>query len=126
MGYFSWKTQDTDRSISNSASCYGTFRCVMTDNEGHQWVEENYEGFGVFGGKDYYELLAEMNGKETREEGLELAFSKSPDGISEGVLYPSLSENGDYFGGVSPEPCEFQGFFYDDYEDVDDDNDNEY
>tara|TARA_R100001594_G_scaffold141400_1_gene187359 strand:+ start:206 stop:463 length:258 start_codon:yes stop_codon:yes gene_type:complete len=53
----------------------------MTDNKGNKWREDNYGGYGVFGGKDYYELLAEMNGlpgegEELRLAGIELAHSK--------------------------------------------------
>ena len=59
MGFFSWKTNDTERSIANKYSNRSTFTVYMRDNEGNVWVEENYEGYGEFGGKDYYELLAE-------------------------------------------------------------------
>ena len=119
MGFFSWKTQDTNRSIANSSSRRETFRVIMTDDKGNKYVEDNYEGYGVFGGKDYYRLLAEMNGLGSdRSKGISLAFSKSRSGVSEGVIYPSLSECGNYYNGESPDDCEFQGFFYDD------DNDN--
>jgi hypothetical protein len=64
MGFFSWKTQDTNKSIANTFSCKPTFKVVMKDNKGNEWVEEDYEGYGVFGGKDYYQLLAEMNNAE--------------------------------------------------------------
>ena len=36
----------------------------MLDNKGNVWTEDNYEGYGVFGGKDYYELLAELQSLE--------------------------------------------------------------
>ena len=62
MGMFSWKTNDTRRSIKCVISEKPTFRVYMVDHLGNQWVEDNYEGYGVFGGKDFYELLAEMNG----------------------------------------------------------------
>ena len=114
MGFFSWRTQDSDRSIANRYSNRQSFRVIMTDNKGNQYVEDDYEGYGVFGGKDYYELLAEMNGLGSdRSKGITLAFSKSSDGVSEGVIYPSLTECGTYYNGVSPENCEFQGYFYD-------------
>ncbi len=58
MGFFSWKTMDTDKSISNAYSNRGTFRVQMVDDKGNVWTEDNYEGYGVFGGKDYYELHA--------------------------------------------------------------------
>ena len=62
MGMFSWKTNDTRRSIKSVISEKPTFRVYMVDHLGNQWIEDNYEGYGVFGGKDFYELLAEMNG----------------------------------------------------------------
>ena len=78
MGFFSWKTQDTNRSISNMYSDKPTFRVYMLDNKGNVWEENHYEGYGVFGGKDFYELLAEMNGLNTRIEGINLCFSDKP------------------------------------------------
>lgn len=63
MGFFSWKTNDTRRSITNKWShSKPTFRVYMTDHLGNQWIEDDYNGYGEFGGKDFYELLAEMNG----------------------------------------------------------------
>jgi len=117
MGFFSWKTQDSHRSITNRYCEYhNTFRVIMCDDKGNQWVEDNYEGYGEFGGKDYYELLAEMNGKKTREEGLELEFTNN----NKNVMFPSLSECGDYsYNGKAPEYCEFQGYFYPDEDDDD-------
>ena len=84
MGFFSWRTQDTDKSIANHYSVRSTFRVQMMDNKGNVWTENNYDGYGVFGGKDYYELLAEMNGitdKDTdrlRSAGISLAFQADP------------------------------------------------
>jgi hypothetical protein len=121
MGYFSWKTQDTNRSISNCASGQGTFKVFMTDDKGNKFEENDYEGYGVFGGKDYFILLFEMNNKEEglsdeekRNKGINLYFSNTP-----GIKYPSLSQSGEYFMGKKPEDCEFQGFFYPE-EDTDD------
>jgi hypothetical protein len=111
MGFFSWNTQDTNRSISNSYSGEGTFTVTMMDDKGNRWVEENYEGYGEFGGKDYYELLAEMNGLgSNRSLGIDLAFKDN----TEGVIYPNLVEHPSYwvFDGKGPESCEFQGYFY--------------
>tara|TARA_R110002020_G_C16156603_1_gene763055 strand:- start:365 stop:850 length:486 start_codon:yes stop_codon:yes gene_type:complete len=62
MGFFSWHTNDTDRSIANRyQDSRKTFTVYMIDNKGNRYVEEEYEGYGVFGNKDYFELLAEMN-----------------------------------------------------------------
>ena len=107
MGFFSWKTQDTKRSIANQHSEIDAFPVTMTDNNGRQWVETDYDGYGVFGGKDFYELLAEMNGASTRDEGIKIAFG------SGAYLSPNLNENQDLpWTNSEPESCEFQGFFY--------------
>jgi hypothetical protein len=109
MGFFSWKTQDTNRSISNVDSVRGSFFVVMHDNNGNKWTENEYDGYGEFGGKDYYELLAEMNGLSTRYEGIKLAFSDEP------CLYPNLTERVNWnWINEEPEHCDAQGFFYED------------
>lgn len=107
MGFFSFKTQDTGRSISNRHSSRATFTVYMSDGNGNVWKEDNYDGYGVFGGKDFYELLAEMNGKKTRAEGIDIAFGKEP------FKSPNLTENeGRTFNWRGPEDCPDQGFFY--------------
>jgi len=129
MGFFSWKTQDTDVSIANQHSTRDTFTVVMLDDKGNKWYEQNYDGYGVFGGKDYYELLAEMNGltgddtEGMRMRGIELAFKDSPNGDNPEVKFPNLVEMavGWKYDPKGPESCEWQGFFYDDTEtDVED------
>jgi len=143
MGFFSWNTQDTDKSIANQYSNRKTFRVQMIDNKGNVWTEDDYEGYGRFGGKDYYELLAEMNGftsdktgdeytDEARGFGIDIAFKDNGSGVAtEGVYYPNLIEKADGWvyemGG--PDTCDYQGYFYDetDYDDEDeysDDKDN--
>jgi len=120
MGFFSWKTQDTDRSIANSYSGRETFTVYMTDDKGNKWKEDNYEGYGVFGGKDYYELLAEMNGKAGRYDGISLAYS------GEQIKYPNLSEAEDWpYIEIGPEICPDQGYFYDDGEEEECEEDDE-
>lgn len=134
MGFFSWVTQDTNKSIANNASLRDTFPVVMIDNKGNRWNEKNYEGYGVFGGKDYYELLAEMNGitsdlkgeeytEEMRLKGIDLAFKDNGSGDhTSGVLYPNLIENPDgwEYDPAGPAGCGDQGFFYDDGEEDED------
>jgi hypothetical protein len=144
MGFFSWNTQDTDKSIANQYSNRKTFRVQMMDNKGNVWTENEYEGYGVFGGKDYYELLAEMNGfvsqkgltyesdgeaytDEARGFGIDLAFKGNGSGVAtDGVYYPNLVEQADgwvyQMGG--PDSCDFQGYFYDE-EDFDGEDDYE-
>jgi hypothetical protein len=108
MGFFSFKTQDTDRSIANQYSNITPFTVYMTDNQGNIWKEDNYSGYGEFGGKDYYELLAEMNGLGSdRDAGIDLVYSGNP------FISPNLSESPNW-GWVDekPEDCESQGYFY--------------
>ena len=107
MGLFSWMTQDTNKSIAVEGSRRRTFTVVMKDNKGNRWVENNYQGYGVFGGKDFYELLDEMNdGVGDRMAGIDLAFSDKK------IISPSLSEWGGYFDGEEPTICPDQGYFY--------------
>ena len=133
MGFFSWHTQDTGRSISNSYSKVRTFKVHMMDNKGNIWTEYNYEGYGEFGGKDYYELLAEMNGLESdRSAGISLAFKDSPSGTNPNAIFPNLIEDpyNWIYTSESPDNCPDQGYFYpnedEEYEYEDDDwNDDE-
>jgi hypothetical protein len=70
MGFNSWLTSDTNRSIPNVYSNKEQFKVHMMDKEGNIWIEDTYEGYGDLGGKNYFELLAEMNGGKTKEDGL--------------------------------------------------------
>ena len=138
MGFFSWNTMDTDNSIANEHSNRKTFRVQMMDNKGNVWTEDNYDGYGRFGGKDFYELLAEMNGfesdktgdeytDEARGFGINLAFKDNGSGIAtSGVLYPNLVEQakGWVYEMGGPDNCEYQGYFYDE-EDLDGEDDYE-
>jgi hypothetical protein len=142
MGFFSWKTMDTDTSIPNQYSNRRTFRVQMLDNKGNVWTEDNYDGYGRFGGKDFYELLAEMNGftsdktgdeytDEARGFGINIAFKDNGSGIAtKGVLYPNLIEQADgwFYNESGPDNCEYQGYFYDedDYDDEDSDDEDNY
>ena len=126
MGFFSWKTQDTNRSIANHYSTRSTFPVYMIDDKGNVYYEPDYEGYGRFGGKDYYELLAEMNGLTSddpdrlRNKGIDLAFSEGNGSgcHTDGVLYPNLVENkeGWVYNPKGPETCNTQGYFYGDDE----------
>ena len=62
MGFFSFKTSDTQKSIPNACSNKGTFPVHMITEDGQVFTEEEYEGYGVFGNKDIYVLIGEMNG----------------------------------------------------------------
>lgn len=104
-GQFSWYTQDTNRQIGSERG--NTIDVFMFDNKGNSWYENRYDGYGEFGGMDYYELLARMNGyseedlenykgtfKEMRSIGIDLAFGKLKTKDKGGkVLYPALVSN---------------------------------
>ena len=63
MGFFSWITSDTQKSITNvHTSKRRTFPVFMVTQDGKVWREDNYMGYGEFGGKDIYTLIAELNG----------------------------------------------------------------
>ena len=78
MGFFSWITSDTKKSIANTHSRKKTFTVHMITENGMVFTEENYEGYGVFGGKDIYELIAEMNklkvNGDTRDVAIDLLY----------------------------------------------------
>ena len=57
MGFFSFKTTDTNQSIPNRHSDKDTFTVYMVDIDNNIYTEQNYDGYGVFGGKDFFELL---------------------------------------------------------------------
>ena len=108
MGQFSWFTQDTNRRIVNGEE----HTYYMTDNKGNHWQEDCYEGYGEFGGKDYYELLAEMNGYgPDRNKGIDLAFANGHTmGDNPNVKHPSLTELDPGYYGKPPMSDPDQGF----------------
>jgi hypothetical protein len=120
MGFFSWKTQDTDTSISNKYSSRGTFPVYMIDDKGNAYYEPDYNGYGDFGGKDYYVLLAEMNGLTSNEEGEKRIFDMRSKGHHlyfsgvDSVLHPNLVEDKDgwVYDKIGPESCDDQGYWY--------------
>jgi hypothetical protein len=119
MGFFSFMTSDSNESISNSSSRRGAFTVYMLDDKGNVWTEHEYEGYGVFGEKDYFELFAEMNGKAS-DDGITLWHQST----SKDDKFPFLTRNKHAkWRNVKTKRCEFQGYFYyDDEEEVDDDD----
>jgi hypothetical protein len=86
-GQFSWMTQDTGQQIGSQDE--NQIPVYMFDDKGKYYYENDYEGYGVFGGKDYYELLDQMNGGSgDRERGIDLAFGKEKTGNE--ILFPAL------------------------------------
>jgi hypothetical protein len=112
----------------------------MIDNKGNVYKEENYEGYGVFGGKAFYELLAEMNRKELpeffenrpfgldyTEIGIDIWFSgrefKSPKLIEK--FYEKVDYKVKFDTLDDPEDCEYQGYFYPKEEEYDEEEEVE-
>ena len=103
-GQFSWFTQDSEEQIGSET--LNTIDVWMYDNEGNSWYEKEYAGYGEFGGMDYYELLAKMNGyseedlkkgQEMRGIGIDLAFKKlKTKDKGKKVLFPALVADGKY------------------------------
>jgi hypothetical protein len=115
----------------------------MYDNMGNKWTEKDYEGYGEFGGMDYYDLVATMNGyteedvktmkgsfKELRQLGIDLAFGKiKTKDKKKKTLFPALVEDPrfnwkrhDFTEEAESDPNQswYQEPEYDDYEDDDD------
>ena len=122
MGFFSWKTSDTNKSISNVYSSRGSFRVfVLIPQEfgGGFIVEDSYEGYGRFGGEDIYALVAKWNCPEKccgdvekdRIVGIDIACY---DEDNAALKYPiKITEKLMRYEDASPSNgCEDQGFFY--------------
>lgn len=62
MGIFSFVTSDTQKSVLVRQH----FPVYLVSDTGDHWYESNYEGYGVFGGKDIFELITEMNWPEQK------------------------------------------------------------
>jgi hypothetical protein len=100
MGQFSWITQDTNEAIRESYGCMdeNLTTAYMHDNNGNVWEEKTYKGYGVFGGKDFFQLLAEMNNLEgltgdvdnDRLLGIDLLYSGKE------FLSPNLTRHKDW------------------------------
>lgn len=90
-GQFSWMTHDSNTQIGSEKQ--NTIRVTMFDDKGNKWEEKKYDGYGEFGGMDYYELLAQMNGIENadRGDGIAIAFDKKK--VKGKVLFPALIED---------------------------------
>lgn len=123
MGCFSWFTQDKSHTRIVIGSVKKPIYMIgEIDGRRITYTESAYyEGYGVFGGKDYYEFMAEMNGKtiadfdgdrdKLRQAGIDMAFDGSTMGDSTKWKHPTLTlVEGDYHDGDAPESDPDQGF----------------
>ena len=136
MGFFSWETSDTHRSISNIYSCRSTFPVYMLFPNGKKLKETEYEGYGEFDGTDVYTELALWNdpekckkikasAKDLREAevtirnlGIDMEFGDEP------ISYPLKFVEDDNLAyddvpASKSDPC--QGYFYPEADNDDDD-----
>jgi hypothetical protein len=70
MGFFSWKTADSQRSIANAHTDKVRTVYLLQPNGKPPIKEPEYEGYGVFAGVDAYVWLTETNAESL---GLDLA-----------------------------------------------------
>ena len=107
-GQFSWMTQDTGQQIGSQDE--NKIPVYMFDDKGKYYYENDYDGYGEFGGKDYYDLVAEMNGytaddaeelggmfNNLRGIGVKLAFGELEPKNGGPVLFPALVTKPDKF-----------------------------
>lgn len=125
MGFFSWLTCDTNESISNRYSARGplTAYVLIPKEFGGGFIKEtNYEGYGVFGGRDIFALIANWNNpdgctgndEDDRDIGIDLYYDKN-NPIKYGIKI--ASEPMAYEDAEISEDCPDQGYFYCDEED---------
>jgi len=119
MGYFSFLTNDTKKSI-----IVGHSKIIfMIDNKGNRYIEKQYEGYGIFGNKDIHMLFAEMNHitvdrevDETDENYNDrirsLAINIWHNDINNEYIYPNLVQyNYTKWKNEKPKDCPDQGIY---------------
>ncbi len=114
MGFFSWKCAVSSESVANRYSgkpkeqteCY-----LITPN--NVYYEDNYEGYGEFGGVDVYELLGDGN----RNLGIDREYRQAEDGSTlpfEIKIVLAKHYNGQKYEDLEKSDiCDCQGYFYD-------------
>lgn len=137
MGFFSWLTCDTNESISNRYSARGpltAYALIPKEFGGGFLKEENYEGYGVFGGRDIFALVANWNkpdactgnDEEDRMLGIDLYYDQN-NPIKYGIKIASKPM--EYEEAEISDDCPNQGYFYcygEEDEEDDWDDDDEY
>lgn len=133
MGFFSWRTADTQESIANDYVSHpntGKKVYLLQPNNMQPIESTGYEGYGVFGGVDAYAWLAKMNGhlfdvdvanqiadldlyddvESLRTLGINLAFNEDIE--LDIPIKLSFNKDARYERLAASEMCEYQGFFY--------------
>lgn len=122
MGFFSWKTSDTGKSITNRYSSAGALPVYLYCPDGSKIYEPDYEGYGDFGGHDAYALLARWNcpdkcsGEEEKDRSIGIHIGCYDEQMAS-LKYPlKFAESPDFtYEELEPaESCPYQGYFLDD------------
>ena len=124
MGFFSWITSDTDESISNVYSERGPLPVYLLCPNGEKLYEPEYEGYGIFAGKDAYALLAQWNFPEKCNGEVEHDRLIGIYARHENIRYPLKFVKDKVWSYEDVDESEEdpkQGFFYDEDEEDDDD-----
>lgn len=128
MGFFSWLTSDTGKSIANSASSRRTFPCYVICPDDSLIKETDYEGYGIFGGHDIYALLAKWNAPDEcigneevdRSIGIDIQYNRCKK-----LQFPIKIVEFDKYGYNDVDAsleCPDQGYFYgEDFEEDEED-----
>jgi len=125
VGFFSWECAVSNEDIMNQYSQRGATQCVLVCPDDSVIEEDFYEGYGVFGGRDAYALLAKWNDpnleddpvmegqddEDYRDQGINIAFGDAP------IEYPLKFVAKDYYTGQkyndlpASKDAEGQGFW---------------
>jgi hypothetical protein len=98
MGQFSWMSVDTDEQIYNDGTEAQEVTMVYKNPQGEilRVTENDYDGYGEFGGIDLYDAVCMMNNLPVdRSDGIDLYFSIEGQGMggtakNEGFEWPQL------------------------------------
>ena len=127
MGFFSFHTNDTGEPIYNAHQNARPCRPVfMLLPDGQMFTELYYNGYGVFGGYDFYAVVAILNRPDLtwedlrelpddelqrlREIGIDMAFNSAK---YDGLMWPNLIHNpcGYTWRNEKPRDHSGQGFW---------------
>jgi hypothetical protein len=129
MGFFSFMTADTNRSINNCYSGKGVFPVYVIQPKGLPVIlEESYDGYGDFGSRDIFALILAWNAPQLvvgndsvdRDLGHAIFYKLAINGEIIPMKYPpKFSEDPNRSYDSLPPSIESndQGFFWDEEED---------
>ncbi|HAI19366.1 MAG TPA: hypothetical protein DCM10_15840 [Xanthomarina gelatinilytica] len=124
MGFFSWRTSDTNESVSNCHSSRGALPIKVLLPDGSQVIDRDYGGYGEFFDGDtyldFYELVHELTedlhyGEGDREQGIKIWFDWYNGKSKRKMIAPKIVTIDcqiPYDELPDSKDCEYQGFFY--------------